>query len=481
MIGVFLPLTVKKSRSLFVLADCNRGKQSALHALHAEYLRYLRACIDRLIEARQCSIPKRDLRSFFPQEETLSTNIVICVQNHAVEIATGWFRSCYSLRLKREIGRLFREGLIDEAFRKQLYVVGKCGVSKPSAKIGQEAIDFYWSMLLDPAVGGRPPAISERVGMRMSVHTSDLRKVERIKLTQWWLGFSGLLRGRRVQLPLSANPFVRSKEDVTHGCLVRRDRKGRWKVEVLERLETDEPRVVAGAPRVAVDVGLNVLAATSDGRVYGRGVKHTFDARYAQVKRVRANRQRQGFKENSARLDRLEDRLSGLVKTATGTIANKLVKAYPEHVFVLEDLDMRGCRGQKRFAYRALQASLAGKAPTLKVNPAYTSQECPSCHYVSRGNRKGTSFRCLSCGRLSHADVVGAVNLLRRSEDHQVDCDSLPSEVKAFLLARWPLRGRAGSKIGNTALRAGNQRLTAHHARKGSVGIAPNAEVNTIA
>ena len=60
--------------------------------------------------------------------------------------------------------------------------------------------------------------------------------------------------------------------------------------------------------------------------------------------------------------------MTGLIKTATGTVANKLIKAYPGHTFILEDLDLRGCRGQKRFAYRKLQDSLANKAVVEVVN-----------------------------------------------------------------------------------------------------------------
>jgi putative transposase len=189
-------------------------------------------------------------------------------------------------------------------------------------------------------------------------------------------------------------------------------------------------------PRIGVDVGLNVVAATSDGRLLGTELKPKFARLYTQVKAVRSNRQRQGLSENSPRLNRLESRLSGLVRTLTGRAANKLVEAYPAHAFVVEDLDLRGCRGPKRMAYRALHHSLELKAPCIVVNPAYTSQTCPSCGFVSRANRHGINFACKFCGRKSHADVVGAQNLLRRSEDKEMARADHPSEVKPILNAR---------------------------------------------
>jgi len=172
------------------------------------------------------------------------------------------------------------------------------------------------------------------------------------------------------------------------------------------------------------------MAATSDGRLLEAGLKPKFNALYYTVRDVRANRQRQGLTDDSPRLNSLESRLTGLVKTLAGTCANKLIASYPRHVFVVEDLDLRGCRGQKRFAYRALHHSLEAKASTEVVNPAYTSQTCPNCGFVSRRNRNGIKFQCCYCGKISHADVVGGSGLLRRSEDKQIGLADYPDVVK---------------------------------------------------
>jgi transposase len=111
---------------------------------------------------------------------------------------------------------------------------------------------------------------------------------------------------------------------------------------------------------------------------------------------------------------------------------------------VIEDLDLSGCKGSKRFAYTALQGALSRKAVTEKVNPAYTSQMCPSCGYVNRNNRSGTVFKCRCCGREGHADFVGGLNLLGRSEDKQVKLQTPPKSVKAMLSERY-LRKRSSS------------------------------------
>ena len=48
------------------------------------------------------------------------------------------------------------------------------------------------------------------------------------------------------------------------------------------------------------------------------------------------------------------------------------------------------------------------------IDPAYTSQECPICHYIDYSNRNGTYFHCRACGYRSHADRVGAMNITNR-------------------------------------------------------------------
>ena len=333
-------------------------------------------------------------------------------------------------------GQLKSEALDKEDFR-ILCTIGKYSVGKASVRIPQEMLDLYWSLILDEEVAGKPPTISTRCRMRLCVNTATFETSKDTKLTAWWLGFSHMEAKRaRIQLPLSPSPFIKKESEASKGILARKTKTGRWRFEVVEKKDWEIPEVSEEAPRVGVDVGLNLMAATSDGRLLGARIKSKFNKLYERVRNLRTNRQRQNLKDNSPKFDCLESKLSGLVRTAAGEAANKLVKAYPNHVFIVEDLDLSGCRGQKRFAYRALHHSLESKAPTQKVNPAYSSQTCPSCGHVSRRNRSGTKFHCQYCGRKGHADVIGGIGLLRRSEDKQIGLDDHPSVVGPILEAR---------------------------------------------
>jgi predicted RNA-binding Zn-ribbon protein involved in translation (DUF1610 family) len=349
----------------------------------------------------------------------------------------------YLSNLRRYIKTLDKVRLIDEPMRARLCIIGKHSVDQVDKNVTQQALDLYWRLLLDEKVAGKQPTISRRCGMRMSQMTAVLDVCDTTRLTKWWLAFSHLVPGKRIQLPLVGTPYITSIDQASKGILARKTKHGRWRFEVVDTKGWEAPVATRDMPRVGLDVGLNVMAATSDGRLLGAELKPKFNADYAKIRELRANRQRQELKQNSPRLDCLESKLSGLVKSMAGKVANDLIRAYPDAAFVIEDLDLRGCRGQKRMAYRALHHNLQTKAPCIVVNPAYTSQACPSCGFVARANRRGTRFVCRSCGRTSHADVVGAINLLRRSEDKEVACADHPSEVKPILKARheaWRMR-----------------------------------------
>ena len=61
------------------------------------------------------------------------------------------------------------------------------------------------------------------------------------------------------------------------------------------------------------------------------------------------------------------------------------------------------------------KAALKGGV-VVKVNPAYTSQTCPTCLHIDTNNRESQAvFRCTACGYEDHADKVGALNVRTRA------------------------------------------------------------------
>jgi len=430
----------KKSRFFFLHPDTNPIKRSKVEDLYAEFLSYRTLCVKTLLGNRKLSLSRKEMKAFFPGSDVLTSQIQKNAQDEAVVTVRSWAAATYSRKIKKQITLLKKEGAITEDEARQLYAVGKYSVSKPSATISQEAIDFYWDLL--DTFGGKKPEVRYGSPMYLTEMTSKLTDPEETIIADYWLKISTLEPRKTVWLPLVGNPYVAHADEVSKTIQCQPTTNGRWRFMVVEKKEYEIPEVDLDAPRLGLDVGLNVLAATSSGDLYGEDVKPKFDKKWEQIKKLRANRQRQGLKEDSLRLKTLESKLSGLVKTETGRIVNLLVAKHPGTVFVLEDLDLSGCAGQKRFAYRALQHSLETKAPCIKINPAYTSQECPSCGYISRKNRTGTKFHCRFCGRVAHADWVGSTGILRRSQDVEISLAMDPESVKEVLIGRFLLAQR---------------------------------------
>jgi len=118
-------------------------------------------------------------------------------------------------------------------------------------------------------------------------------------------------------------------------------------------------------------------------------------------------------------------------------------------VIVTERLDIRGKAKSKEMSRQVsywMRESLKERMDFLalvevfhhkQVNPAYTSQMCPTCLFVHEDNRRGDIFKCLYCGHSDHTDRVAAINLKARNYDAEITIYTPKYVVKSILLARF--------------------------------------------
>jgi putative transposase len=111
-------------------------------------------------------------------------------------------------------------------------------------------------------------------------------------------------------------------------------------------------------------------------------------------------------------------------------VASKALTQYADkvgaRVVVFEDLsNVREAslkKGQNlkekvcRWPYASLQFKAGYKLAekgigTVTINPAYTSQTCPRCGHIAKGNRIGLQFRCVACGHGGDADLNASENI----------------------------------------------------------------------
>jgi putative transposase len=215
---------------------------------------------------------------------------------------------------------------------------------------------------------------------------------------------------------------------------------GKWFVSIQTEREVEQPLPKGGA--IGIDVGIARFATLSDGSFYAplnSFKRHEAALRKAQQAMSRKVKFSNNWRKAKARVQRIHTRIANarhdfLHKTSTAISQN--------HAMVcIEDLQVKNLsrsasgtldapgrqvraksglnksildQGWYEFR-RQLDYKLAWNGGWLiAVPPRNTSRTCPCCGHVSADNRLSQSlFMCGECGFEDHADVVGAINILR--------------------------------------------------------------------
>jgi IS605 OrfB family transposase len=200
-------------------------------------------------------------------------------------------------------------------------------------------------------------------------------------------------------------------------------RRSRWYLHVALDLPEIDPVAAGGV--LGVDLGENVVAATSGGILYGGGqLREKRDRYMALRKRLQGN----GSQSARQRLARVSGRETRHVRAVNHQVSAQIVREALESgltTIVLENLTnirerIRAGKRMRtrlhRWAWRQLQEFVAYKAAGVGisvryVNPAYTSQTCSSCGAL--GVRVKHRFSCSACGIFAHSDRNAARNLAK--------------------------------------------------------------------
>lgn len=180
---------------------------------------------------------------------------------------------------------------------------------------------------------------------------------------------------------------------------------------------------------IGLDFGMVSMFTTSDGERHGLSSFTKLKIWDKELLDLSQNLQKQSIKfSTNARYVQLQQRIKSYFKNEICRILNKLAKKNVG-VFAVEHLDFRAAGMSKqmnRLIGRTYRSVVKAKLKRLEeqygiqiiaVNPAYTSQECSRCHYVSKDNRKTQKdFVCQHCHFSCNADVnAGRVINQRRS------------------------------------------------------------------
>lgn len=194
-------------------------------------------------------------------------------------------------------------------------------------------------------------------------------------------------------------------------------------------LDTPEPTPVKAEEYLGIDLGIINLAVDSDGGVYSGDAVERNRRIFAHRRR---NLQRKGSQSAKRKLKTIK-RAQARYQTNTNHVISKRVVAISKDTgrgIAVEDLggirDRTTVRRKQRarhanWSFFQLRSFLEYKAraagvPCVAVDPRGTSQTCPECGYVDKGNRVSQArFFCGQCAFAGAADHVAARNISFRA------------------------------------------------------------------
>ena len=215
----------------------------------------------------------------------------------------------------------------------------------------------------------------------------------------------------------------------------------RWYV-VLACDEVPAASLPPTGAAIGIDLGVASLVTTSDGehvpnpRHLAASADRLVDAQQALARKRRGSNRRRKARQRVAalhakvrrqRLDHVhktaltlvrehdliahEDlRIGNMTRSASGTVEEPRTGVAQKTGLNRSILDSGWGILLSVLAYKA---ESAGRV-VVAVDPRNTSRICPQCGHVAAANRVTQAvFRCVACFYTGHADVVGAINVLR--------------------------------------------------------------------
>lgn len=217
------------------------------------------------------------------------------------------------------------------------------------------------------------------------------------------------------------------------GILRIKKKRGKWIADVTMTTPMPAPSQEQGI--MGIDLGIKVPAVVS---VAGKGARFFGNGRYQRYMRRRfyARRKKLQKAKKTRAIRKSKGKEARWMKNINHQVSRQIVNHAHEQgvgVIRLEQLSgirqgttstSRSAKARKNnrmknsWSFSQLTAFIAYKAARLgivveQVDPAYTSQECPACS--ARNKTQDRTYVCAECGWMGHRDVVGAVNISRRT------------------------------------------------------------------
>ncbi len=219
---------------------------------------------------------------------------------------------------------------------------------------------------------------------------------------------------------------------------------GKWYVSIQTELEQEIPTPKGG--EIGIDMGIVRFATLSDGTHFEPiNAFKTLKGKLAKLQKQFKHKTKfsKNWQKLKAKISRLHHKISNIRKNHLHQISSAISKNHA--IVYVEDLQVanmsKSAKGnaeqhgrnvkQKSGLNRAIldqswsefRRQLDYKlfwrgGHLIAVPPQNTSRCCPACRHTSKDNRQTQeNFECVECGYQNNADVVGAINVLKRGQE----------------------------------------------------------------
>lgn len=249
----------------------------------------------------------------------------------------------------------------------------------------------------------------------------------------------------RICLPKIGWVRYRNSRNVS-GCLKNvtvSQKCGKWYVSIQTELEAEIPIPKGG--EIGIDMGITRFATLSNGKFFNPiNVFATLKGKLAKLQKQFKNKTKfsKNWQKLKAKISKLHHKISNIRKNYLHQITSEISQNHA--IVFVEELQVanmsksakgnaeqhgknvkqksglnRSILDQSWYEFRRqLDYKLLWNGGHLiAVPPQNTSRCCPACRHTSKDNRQTQSlFECVECGYKNNADIVGAINVLRRGQ-----------------------------------------------------------------
>ena len=232
------------------------------------------------------------------------------------------------------------------------------------------------------------------------------------------------------------NGFRKDFVGIIKTCTVTRE-AGQYHMSISIDDKQDTCVTIHNGKEVGIDVGCVSFLTDSNG-VQIKPLDLSKENDRLKLRSKQLSNKKKGSK-NRAKAKRRLQKQHLKIRNKRKDFLHKISKQYSENqTVVIEDLNIKSMT-DKRKSYKELNRNILQQSwgmfftmleyklkrnggKLVKVNPAYTSQECSKCKAVDKKSRKSQAiYKCTSCGYETNADINAAINILNR-EKHGYDC-----------------------------------------------------------